>query len=203
MTGFLALAQWKKKEVNTELEGKQEQRFFSSFIKATVLLSELVNVILLSHRGIVSINSLSYCTGKPLFCSYRLWVGQRPEPVVVLLPCCIPQAQVHWLPINHHIGRVIVKAGKGEVEIRLQSTLIMMNANGNDKDRRSLIKQLAQLCKNTPLHPPHPQKTKQDDNKDLMQRIHAKSDIFESGELRAFYNQKTHPLFVVHITVTQ
>ena len=44
-----------------------------------------------------------------LIYTYCLWVGQRPEPVVVLLSCCIPQAQVHWFPINHHIGRVVVK----------------------------------------------------------------------------------------------
>lgn len=43
-------------------------------------------------------------------CTYCLRVGQRPEPVVVLLSCCIPQAQVYWFPINHHIGRVVVEA---------------------------------------------------------------------------------------------
>lgn len=47
--------------------------------------------------------------------TYCLWVGQRPEPVVVLLSCCIPQAQVYWFPINHHIGRVVVEAVKKSV----------------------------------------------------------------------------------------
>lgn len=50
-----------------------------------------------------------------LIYTYCLWVGQRPEPVVVLLSCCIPQAQVHWFPINHHIGRVVVKPVEREV----------------------------------------------------------------------------------------
>lgn len=39
----------------------------------------------------------------------------------------------------------------------------MMNGNGNDKDHRSLIKQLAQLCKNTP--PPFINKTKQQEKR--------------------------------------
>lgn len=47
--------------------------------------------------------------------TYRLWVGQRPEPVVVLLSCRIPQAQVYWFPIDHHIGGVVVKAAGREV----------------------------------------------------------------------------------------
>lgn len=49
--------------------------------------------------------------------TYRLWVRQRPEPVVVLLSRCVPQAQVYWFPIHHHIGRVIVKAVKEQAEI--------------------------------------------------------------------------------------
>lgn len=49
--------------------------------------------------------------------TYCLWVRQRPESVIVLLSCCVPQAQVYWFPINHHIGRVIVKAVKEYAEI--------------------------------------------------------------------------------------
>lgn len=49
--------------------------------------------------------------------TYGLWVRQRPESVIVLLSRCIPQAQVDWLPINHHIGRVIVKAVREDAEM--------------------------------------------------------------------------------------
>lgn len=41
--------------------------------------------------------------------AHRLWVGERPEAVVVLLACGIPQPQVHRLTVHHHIGRIVVK----------------------------------------------------------------------------------------------
>lgn len=49
--------------------------------------------------------------------TYGLWVRQRPESVIVLLSRCVPQAQVYWFPINHHIGRVIVKAVREYAEM--------------------------------------------------------------------------------------
>lgn len=36
--------------------------------------------------------------------AYRLRVGERPEAVVVLLPCRVPQPQVHGLAVHHHVG---------------------------------------------------------------------------------------------------
>ena len=45
-------------------------------------------------------------------CRYRLWVRQWSEPVVVFLSCRIPETQVHWFTIHHHIGRIVVKAGR-------------------------------------------------------------------------------------------
>lgn len=39
----------------------------------------------------------------------RLWVGEWPQPVVVLLTGRIPQAEVDGLAIDHNIGRVIVE----------------------------------------------------------------------------------------------
>lgn len=47
---------------------------------------------------------------------YRLWVRQRAEPVVVLLSCRIPKAQVHRLSIHHHIGRVVVEPDGSNVK---------------------------------------------------------------------------------------
>lgn len=35
---------------------------------------------------------------------YRLWVGQWAEPVVVFLPSCVPEAQVDWFAVYHHIS---------------------------------------------------------------------------------------------------
>lgn len=46
---------------------------------------------------------------------YRLWVRQWSEPIVVLLSRCIPKAEVHWFPIHHHIGRVVVKAAGRQI----------------------------------------------------------------------------------------
>lgn len=62
------------------------------------------------HANIVWLTLV--CAQLLLLCmnTYCLWVGQRPEPVVVLLSCCIPQAQVYWFPINHHVGWVVVEA---------------------------------------------------------------------------------------------
>merc|ERR1719319_1147152 len=39
----------------------------------------------------------------------RLWVGERPEPVVVLLAGRVPEAQGHGHPVTHHGRRVVVK----------------------------------------------------------------------------------------------
>jgi hypothetical protein len=41
---------------------------------------------------------------------YRLWVGQWPESIIVLLPSCVPQSQIHRFPIYHHICRIVVEA---------------------------------------------------------------------------------------------
>lgn len=56
-------------------------------------------------------------TGQSCTYTYRLWVGQWPEPVVVLLSGCIPQTQIHWFPIHHYVGRVVVEAVQRKVEI--------------------------------------------------------------------------------------
>lgn len=45
---------------------------------------------------------------------YRLWVGEWAEPVIVLLSSCIPEAQVHWFAVHHHISRVVVKSMGGK-----------------------------------------------------------------------------------------
>jgi len=39
----------------------------------------------------------------------RLRIGQWPQPVVILLAGCVPQAQRHRHPIAHHWGRVVVE----------------------------------------------------------------------------------------------
>ena len=49
-------------------------------------------------------------------CEYRLWVRQWSEPIVVLLSCCIPKAEIHWFPIHHNIGRVVVKAARRRLD---------------------------------------------------------------------------------------
>lgn len=36
--------------------------------------------------------------------AHRLWVGERPQAVIVLLSCSVPQPQVHRLAVHHHIG---------------------------------------------------------------------------------------------------
>ena len=41
--------------------------------------------------------------------AHRLRVGERPEAVIVLLACGVPQPQVHRLTVHHHIGRIVVK----------------------------------------------------------------------------------------------
>ena len=38
-----------------------------------------------------------------------LGVGQRSEPVIILLACGIPEPQTDGLPINHHAGGVVVE----------------------------------------------------------------------------------------------
>lgn len=35
---------------------------------------------------------------------YRLWVGEWAEPVIVFLAGCIPEAQVNWFAVHHHIS---------------------------------------------------------------------------------------------------
>lgn len=42
--------------------------------------------------------------------TYRLWVGQWTQPVVVLLTSCIPEAQIDRLAVHHHVSRVVVKS---------------------------------------------------------------------------------------------
>lgn len=42
----------------------------------------------------------------------RLGVGQRPQTVVIFLPSRIPQAQIDWLTVDHHVGRVVVEHGR-------------------------------------------------------------------------------------------
>ena len=39
--------------------------------------------------------------------SYCLWVRQRPESVIVILPCCIPETQIDIMPI--HLLKQMVK----------------------------------------------------------------------------------------------
>ena len=41
--------------------------------------------------------------------TYGLWVGEWSQSVVILLTRRIPQAQVDWFTINHHICRVVIK----------------------------------------------------------------------------------------------
>lgn len=36
--------------------------------------------------------------------AHRLWVGEWPEAIVVLLPGRVPQPQVHRLAVHHHVG---------------------------------------------------------------------------------------------------
>ena len=58
---------------------------------------------------------------------YRLRIGERPQPVIIFLSSCVPQAQVDWAAIDlkqeqsyvdrferfseahHNIGRIVVK----------------------------------------------------------------------------------------------
>lgn len=53
-------------------------------------------------------------TSQPKPSTHRLWIGKRPQSVIVFLPCCIPEAQVHWLSIYHYIGRIIIKPANEE-----------------------------------------------------------------------------------------
>eukprot|EP00968_Pinguiococcus_pyrenoidosus_P001017 scaffold48_cov311-Pinguiococcus_pyrenoidosus.AAC.212 len=39
----------------------------------------------------------------------RLGIGERPEAIVVLLPRCVPQAQVDGLAVHHDVGAVVVE----------------------------------------------------------------------------------------------
>mmetsp|Transcript_45288 Transcript_45288/g.145710 ORF Transcript_45288/g.145710 Transcript_45288/m.145710 type:complete len:253 (+) Transcript_45288:112-870(+) len=41
----------------------------------------------------------------------RLRVRERSQPIVVFLPCCVPQPKVDRLPIHHHIRAVVVEDG--------------------------------------------------------------------------------------------
>lgn len=42
----------------------------------------------------------------------RLWIAQRSQAIVVLLPGRIPKAQIDRLAIDHDIGRVIVESAR-------------------------------------------------------------------------------------------
>lgn len=46
--------------------------------------------------------------------TYSLRVGEWPQPVVVLLPSSVPQPQVDWLPIHHHVGGVVIETAGAE-----------------------------------------------------------------------------------------
>lgn len=46
-----------------------------------------------------------------------LWVGERPQSVVVLLPRSIPETQVDRLAIHHHVRGVVVESGDFIMEI--------------------------------------------------------------------------------------
>ena len=48
---------------------------------------------------------------------YRLRIAERPEPVVILLPGCIPQPQVDGLAVHHDVGAVVVEH-RGDVLAR-------------------------------------------------------------------------------------
>lgn len=61
--------------------------------------------------------------GQGLLSSYRLRIGQGAEPVVVFLSSCVPQSQVHRLPIHHYIGGVVIEpAGRQEGRSALAET---------------------------------------------------------------------------------
>ena len=51
-------------------------------------------------------------------CTNGLWVGDGPQPVVVLLPGRIPQSQADWFPVHHHIGCVYVEPGNQHSTLR-------------------------------------------------------------------------------------
>eukprot|EP00964_Phaeocystis_antarctica_P141558 scaffold106618_cov77-Phaeocystis_antarctica.AAC.4 len=44
-----------------------------------------------------------------------LRVAEGAQPVIVLLPCRVPQAQVDRLAVHHHVGRVVVEDGRDVV----------------------------------------------------------------------------------------
>ena len=41
-----------------------------------------------------------------------LGIGERPQPVVVLLSSSVPETQVDRLAVHHHVGRVVVEPGE-------------------------------------------------------------------------------------------
>jgi len=39
----------------------------------------------------------------------HLWIRERSESIIVLLPRCIPKAEADWHAIHHHRSRVVVE----------------------------------------------------------------------------------------------
>ena len=47
---------------------------------------------------------------------YRLWVGERPEPIIIFLTSCVPESQVDWPAIN-------LKENISKMDLNVSSTL--------------------------------------------------------------------------------
>ena len=47
---------------------------------------------------------------------YRLWVGERPEPIIIFLTSCVPESQVDWPAIN-------LKENISKMDLNISSTL--------------------------------------------------------------------------------
>ena len=68
----------------------------------------------------------------------RLRVAQRPQPVVVFLPCRVPQPQVDGPPVDHDIGTIVVEdrrdvlAGKGVRRVADQQTRLTNSTVAED-----------------------------------------------------------------------
>lgn len=93
--------------------------------------------------------------------AHRLRVGERPEAVIVLLACGVPQPQVHRLTVHHHIGRIVVKpvgSRKDQVSLkpRAPPRTSSTGQGCSQSDRTSpkshswLCSQLKGTIKNTP-----------------------------------------------------
>lgn len=69
---------------------------------------------------------------------YRLWIGEWAEPVIVFLPSCIPEAQVNWFAVHHHISWVVVKSVEERVEINQFVREILLHFNLLIKTKQSI-----------------------------------------------------------------